>query len=201
MDIMSGHKQRSQFELKNKQTIERFGRDKCLEVYEMPGKHIPLKPGQMYATWQEKVSAEHGISEDEAMDLWAAGNSIIQEKQFASSEGIISKVGEDKCKEIFAEMLKIMTSDSDWQKTISEKYNIEQSNVIDVFLAGSSISMKESAPSINETMKEYHQNKHKLPSCPKKECNGKLHITVSLSEENDGLYLCDNCSSTFRKKK
>ena len=191
----------SQFELKNKQTIEQFGRDKCLEVYEMSGKYIPLKPGQKYASWQEQVSAQLNVSESEAMDLWAAGNSIIQDEQYAESEAIISKVGEVKCKEIYEEMLKIMTSDPDWQKTISEKHNIDQSDVFSIFSAGSSIKMKESAPSLNETMKHYHENKHKLPSCPKKGCDGKLHITVSLAEENDGLYLCDNCSSTFRKKK
>ncbi len=191
----------AQYELKNKQTIEQFGQDKCLEVYEMSGKHIPLKPGQKYATWQEQVSVELSVSENEAMDLWAAGNSIIQEKQYTESKGIISKIGEDNCKEIFTEMSKIMTSDPDWQKTISEKYNIEQSDVFDIFLAGASISMKESAPSLNESIKQYHQNKHNLPSCPKKACDGKLHITTALSKELDGLYICDNCSSTFRKKK
>lgn len=197
---MLDHKKISEFELKNKKTIEMFGQDKCLEAYEMASKHIPLKPNQKYATWQAMVSAELSVSENEAMDLWAAGNSIIQEKQDAKSKGIISKVGEDNCKEIFKEILKIMTSNPDWQKTISEKYNVEQSDVFDIFLAGSSISLKESAPSNFDAMKQYHQNKPKLPSCPKKGCDGKLHITVSLSEEYNGLYICDQCSTTFRKK-
>jgi hypothetical protein len=190
----------SSVRFKKKQTIEQFGRDKCLEAYEKSSKHIPLKPRQKYQTWQEQVASELNVSESEAMNMWAAGNSIIQEKQCAESEGVIEKFGEAKLKEICASISEIITSNSDWQKSISEMYDIKESDVLEIFLAGTSISMKESAPNFTKTVEQYHNSRHKLHSCTKQECDGKLHVTTSLSKEFDGLYICDTCSTTFRKK-
>ena len=200
MTRQAGDKQAS-YDLKNKQTIARFGREKCLEVYEMSGQHVPLKSGQKYSSWQEQAVAELGVSQEEAIDLWSAGNSIIQEKQSAKSGDIISRFGVEKCKEIHADISQSIHSAADWEKSIAEKYNIERSEVTEIFLAGMTLQMKDVAPNVAEAVKQYGKNKHKLHNCPKSGCDGKLHVTVSVSEVNDGLYLCDTCNATFKKKK
>lgn len=77
---------------------------------------------------------------------------------------------------------------------------ITRSEVMEIFLAGMTLQMKDVAPNVAEVVKQYGNNKHKLYNCPKSDCDGKLHVAVSVSEVNDGLYLCDTCNATFKKK-
>jgi hypothetical protein len=190
------------YELANKKTIKAFGEEKCMKVYEMAGDFIPFKPNQKYKTWQEQIAAELSVSEDMAMDLWDAGNYIVQKDLMDKSKDIIAKFGKDKCKAIHDYICQITNANpSDWIKITAEKHNISESDALEIMMAGMAIKTQDSAAGSAEAMRSYHKMRHKLPSCPKKTCDGTLHEGVSQSEEFNGLFFCDTCQSKFKKKK
>jgi len=192
------------YDLGNKNTIERFGEKKCLEAYDIASNYTPFMPSNKHSTWQEEVASELNVSDSEAMDLWIAGDNIIQkerEKERGNkSHEIFEKLGKEKFEKIYNDIFTIIISDKEWNKNISVKYGISQSDVFDVFSAGTELKMKSSAPGVAEAIRNHHNNKEKRPPCPKEMCDGKLNVGVSLSEDLQGLYFCDTCYSKFKKK-
>lgn len=111
--------------------------------------------------------------------------------------------GYDKCKKAYDLVMEDkslnMQTKINWQN-ISEKLDISINEAMTIFHVGMTLSMQETQPESERIWKDYNANKHKLPSCPKKECEGKLHITVAQAEEFNGMYVCDGCNTMFKKK-
>ena len=112
------------------------------------------------------------------------------------SNEIIEKYGADKCEEVW----RLMEASQSPTETVMDALKVDRSEALEFVMAIMTIKQLELEPSVKEATQRYAANKHNLPSCPKEGCPGKLHKTISQSEEYNGMFHCDSCHSMFRKK-
>ena len=111
------------------------------------------------------------------------------------SKAALDKYGIEQCNKAF----KLFETHRSIKK-VAEIMELDRIDVGSMMTAHSIVTMQEQAPGLEKAIKEYNDNRHKLPDCPKKTCSGKLHPTVSNSKELENLYHCDGCKALFRPK-
>lgn len=124
-----------------------------------------------------------------------------QPKELTDSyKNTIEKYGEDACRIASGFMDKANAPAVSPINLVMEKFDVDFCSATDMIMAGADLKMQDMRPDLEKTIENYNANIHKLPSCPDKECDGKLHVTVAIDDYFSGMYHCDGCSKMFRKK-